>query len=184
MTPLQAQRLDRCIEFLRPIAQDAENKASEVYWIAARNADPDQGPSYCGDCGGKLVDKLNAEHPEHEYLLDGGWGYESDSCEMCDECGLHLRCTLSDHGVDQELSHWAANRISVRDKHASTTAWFLLLVLECAYMGTPDEVTWLKEYQLDRLKSIQRDVHRLTRRIDAMRKRRESTKGESTNGTE
>lgn len=179
MTPAQAQRLDRCIKFLEPVAADAERKASEVYWISARNADPDQGSSYCGDCGGKLVDKLNAENPDHEYLLDGGWGYESGSCEICDKCGLHLRCTLTDCGVDQELDHWMSVRIDLRGKHASTTAWFLLLILECAYMGNLAEARWLKDHQIARAKRIQQNIHLLTRRIDAMRKRRESTKGES-----
>lgn len=178
MTPVQQQRLDRCIEFLRPIAQDAENTASEVYWIGARNADPDQGPSYCGDCGGKLVDKLNAENPDGEYLLDGGWGYESDGCEVCDKCGLHLRCSLSDCGVDQELDHWSASRIDLRGKHASTTAWFLLLTLECAYMGDLTDIPWLHGHEIDRAKRIQTSVHRLIRRIDAMRARR-SIKKES-----
>lgn len=178
MTPIQQQRFDRCIEFLRPIAQKAADEASEVYWIAARNADPDQGPSYCRACADALVDKLNAEHPDHEYLRDGGWGYEADTQEICEQCGIHLSCTLTEHGIEQELDHWSRYRIDLKGKHASVRAYFLLNTLECAYMGNADDAPWLHGYKLDRAKAIQREVHRLTRRVDGIRSRAACARGE------
>ena len=168
MTDAQQQRLDRCIEFLRTIAKPADDEASEVHWIGARNADPDQGPSYCQKCCDELVDKMNAEHPEHEYLRDGGWGCPSDGSECCDVCGRQLRVQLTDQGVSSELDNWNGCRIKLRGKQASYIAFDLLAVLETAYMGSLENCPWLHDYQLAMIKNNQRDIHRLARRIDGI----------------
>lgn len=171
MTELQQQRFDRCVTFLRALSQAADNEACEVHWLAARNADPDQGPSYCRECCNALVEKGNSEHPDHEYLRDGGWGYVADGTECCDTCGKQLRCTLSDYGVDSELDNWEDSRLRLRGKRATYQAFDLLNVLESAYMGDVDECTWLRGHELERAKRIQKGVHRLTRRIDGIRER-------------
>lgn len=172
MTPRQQQRFDRCIDYLTPIARIVEVGAGEVHWIAARNADPDQGPSYCYECGSAKVDSLNIAHPEHEYLLDGGWGsYESDCQEFCEECGKTLRTWLTDYGVSQELENWAVSRITLRGKHAAHCAYEIMRLLECALLDDYSNMPHLKEYEIDEIKQIQRDVHRLIKRIDAIRRR-------------
>ena len=172
MTEMQAQRLARCIDFLRPIQALFAESVSEVHWVGARNADPDQGPSYCRTCCDKLVDRLNAEHPDHEYLRDGGWGYESDGHEVCDACGALLNCTLSHCGMEQELEHWESVRICLRGRYQESTAYQLLTLLECA----PLDEYWLtapgmQPYQTERIRRIRRDTHALARRIDGIRAR-------------
>ena len=171
MRDTQQQRLARCIEFLRPIAHTATEEAREAHWIGARNADPDQGPSYCRECCDALVEKLNTEHPEHEYLRDGGWGYDADGLECCDSCGKQLNVFLTSYGIEQELDNWSGSKIMLRGKRAPYLAFDLLNLLECADMRDLTSQTYLHGYQLDQAKNIQLGVHRLTRRIDAIRRR-------------
>lgn len=178
----QKQRLQRCIDFLRPLQSEFAESVSEVHWIGARNADPDQGPSYCRTCCDKRVDKLNAEHPDHEYLRDGGWGYEGDGLEICDDCGTHLNCTLSHYGVNSELDHWEAARIDLRGKHRAATAFELLLILES---GSLDDY-WLsapgmRQHEVDRIRAIHRDANALARRIDRMRQRAQAQPQKDSN---
>ena len=167
MRESQKQRIQRCIDFLRPLQSEFAESLSEVYWLGARNADPDQGPSYCRDCCDTHVDRLNAEHPDHEYLRDGGWGYEADTPEICDDCGAFLNCTLTHCGVASELEHWANARIALRVRYQASTAFELLLILESGSL----EDYWLsaphmQPYEVRRIKLIHRGVHALTRRID------------------
>lgn len=180
ITETQKQRLARCKDFLRAMQSSFYESVSEVHWIGARNADPDQSPSYCRACCDKLVDKLNTENPSHEYLRDGGRGYEADCIEVCDECGALLNCTLTHCGVEQELEHWAGARIDLRGKYRESTAYQLLTLLDCA----PLDDYWIdppgmQPYQIDRISRSRRDTHRLTLRIDSIRSRaqKEATHG-------
>ncbi|WEE79412.1 hypothetical protein LZ683_08660 [Comamonas testosteroni] len=168
MRESQKQRLDRCIKFLRPIAQPAEDAAGEVHWLGARNADPDQGPSYCYECCSAEVHRLNEQHPDHEYLVDGGWGYTSDGVELCDKCNKTLRVNLSDYGVASEIDNYLSLPRIKLDSHS---AYDILNILECAYMGNADDAPWLRGYELERVKGIQKSVHQLTHRIDRTRLR-------------
>lgn len=170
MRQSQKQRLQRCIDFLRPLQSEFAESVSEVYWLGARNADPDQGPSYCRSCCEKHVDRLNSQHPEHEYLRDGGWGYEADGLEICDDCDAFLNCTLTHFGVASELDNWERARIDLRGKHKAATAFQLLLILES---GSMDDY-WLSApgmlpYEVERIQIIHREAHALTRRIDRIR---------------
>lgn len=171
MTDLQQQRLDRCIAYLQPIAKQADDECGEVHWIAARNADPNQGPSYCRECCDELVGQMNDANPDHEYLRDGGWGYDGSHFECCDKCGKNLRVNLDDCGVEQAIEDYGHRRLRLHGKHATYQAHDLLCVLECAFMGDVDECPWLRGYQAERAKANQAGVHRLTRRIDAIRAR-------------
>lgn len=166
MRESQKQRLERCIKFLRPIAQPAEDAAGEVHWLGARNAAPDQGPSYCYECCSAEVDRLNEQNPGHEYLVDGCWGYTSDGVEFCDKCGKTLRVNLSDYGVASEIDNYLS---LPRIKLNSHSAYDILNILECAYMGDLSNAPWIKGYEMERAKETQKCVHQLTRRIDKTR---------------
>ena len=172
MRKSQEIRLQRCVDYLRPLQSELSESLSEVYWLGARNADPDQGPSYCRDCCDKHVDRLNAAHPNHEYLRDGGWGYVADTPEICDDCGAFLNCTLTHEGVSSELEYWANARIALRGKHQAATAFQLLLILES---GSLDDYwlnsTHLSPYEVKRIQLIHREAHGLTQRIDRIRQR-------------
>lgn len=170
MSPTQDARYRRSIEFLRPIARPVEETIGHVRWLDARETDTDQGPSYCTECGDKEIEKLNAAHPEHDYFLAGGYGYESDGQEFCDCCGCFLHTSLTDCGIESELEHFDGQRLSLRGEHAASNAYSLLRILECVWLGDPS--SYLTGYGLDRAKKNQRDVHKLTRRIDGIRMRR------------
>lgn len=179
-TEVQKLRMERCIGFLRPLQASFSETISETHWVGARNADPDQGSSYCRACCDKLVEQLNAKHPEHEYLRDGGWGSDSDSQEICEECGDFLACSLTEYGIGQELDHWSRARVTLHGRYAATTAFQLLQILESECLND----YWLTapgkhQYQIDSIRRIHRDTHALTRRIDAIRDR--ATKKEASN---
>ncbi|APW37669.1 hypothetical protein RD110_11075 [Rhodoferax koreense] len=164
-------KMQRCLEFLRPIALPAEKKADHAHWIAARNADPEQGEDYCRACCQKEVDRLNAENPDGEYLVDGGWGSESDTSGVCSGCGEPLHVGLTEHGVSSELEHFERHRINLRGTHAPYTAFYLVATLESAFIGDVDKCSWLRGHQADHVKRNQQGVRKLLRRIDAIRGR-------------
>lgn len=170
-------RSERCLEFLRPIAHQVLAEEDDVFWIDACNVDVDQHGSYCRKHGTALVEKLNAEHPEHEYMLCRGYSYESDSQEMCEECGKYLHTCLTDYGVDQDLDYVEGCRLGLRGKHAPWRAYMLIRVIECG--PDPDgDYEFLRGvwgHRPDDLRERQQRIRRLTRRIDAARRSKEGT---------
>nr|WP_312374903.1 hypothetical protein [Delftia acidovorans] len=163
------ERLQRCREFLQPLAQPAEDKAGAMHWIAALNADPDQSVSYCRECCRAEVARLNEQNPDHEYLVDGGWDTTSDGFDACDKCGKTLIVNLTDYGVAQELDYYlSGKRIVLKPE----SAYEILRVLESAYMGDLSRATWMKDYEIAKAKELQKSVHCLTRRLDRIRRRR------------
>lgn len=90
------------------------------YWLGGD--DVDQGPSYCTQCAEKQVTAGNAQ------FVDGGWLTEHDGCCHCDTCGQLLDYTLTDHGVESEIYHFAENPPGTD----SETIFHLLRLLEAA----------------------------------------------------
>ncbi len=91
------------------------------HWLGGDGAD--QGPSYCHDCAQIQVKAGNAE------FIDGGWPQENDGCCHCEGCGRLLDYTLTDYGVEEELSHFKGDRMR-RVMHPET-AYHLARLLEC-----------------------------------------------------
>jgi len=170
MTSIQDARYKRCIEFLRQMARPIDETVGHVHWLDARETDTDQGPSYCAACGSKEIEKLNAAHPEHDYFLAGGYGYESDGQEFCECCGCFLHTLLTDCGIESEVENFNGVRLNLRGKWVADEAYSLLRIFECICFGDPG--TYLREYQRERVKKNQRDVHKLAKRIDGIRTRR------------
>lgn len=90
------------------------------HWLGGDGAD--QGPSYCRDCASKLVAAGEAE------FVDGGWMQDNDGCCLCEECGRLLDYTLTDYGVEEELSHFKSVRL--RGAMSPELAYQLSRVLE------------------------------------------------------
>lgn len=55
--------------------------------------------SPCWDAPRKAVEWNKA-------AVNGGWTGESDTLRHCENCGKSLYIHLTDHGVEEELSHW------------------------------------------------------------------------------
>jgi len=125
--------LDETLVWLGGIAAPVAETASYVHWLNARNADTDQGNSYCRDCCDTQVKKLNAKHPKLEYFRDGGWPTDADHPEFCCECGATLDCSLTTHGVEYELDQYEKERLTLRGKHAPYFAYNAYQILEGSY---------------------------------------------------
>ena len=90
------------------------------HWLGGE--DVDQGPSYCFDCANKIVAAGKAE------FVDGGWPQDNDGCCHCEDCGRLLAYTLTDYGVEEELSHFKGDRL--RRAMSPELAYHLARVLE------------------------------------------------------
>lgn len=66
----------------------------------------DESESYCRDCAEKEIERLSAESPEEEFILDGGWGEENDSQPFCATCGAALRSSFTTYACESELDHF------------------------------------------------------------------------------
>lgn len=129
----QAEVTDEAVHlWLRDMSRPLVATMSYVHWINARNANTDQGLSYCKCCAQKIVEQSNAANPDHEYFVDGGWSTESDVPEHCDDCGETLDCHLTTCGLEYELDHFEAHRIALRGKHAAYVAYSMTQILEAA----------------------------------------------------
>jgi hypothetical protein len=113
----------RLTELLAPLAAKCETWP--LHWVG----NGDEGESYCRDCCEKEVARLEAENPEGDYFVDGGWGGEEDGCAFCsnDECGRLLECSYTNYGVESELEHFAGPDTEVTTPQS---AYLMTRVLE------------------------------------------------------
>jgi len=94
-------------EWLRPVA--AKAKTENLCWISTVTGYSDE--EYCRDCADvKVAELISAGADPEGTHVDGGWGGgQSDSPERCETCGIILETTLTDYGVEEELSHFSSN---------------------------------------------------------------------------
>lgn len=78
------------------ILDQREAQLELPYWFTE-----DESPSYCELC-------IKAIKPDAEWIEDyaGGYNCESDGSVICEHCGKGLQYTLTDYGVEQEMSHF------------------------------------------------------------------------------
>lgn len=73
---------------------------ADPYWLS----NDDCGYTYCRKCALKVLKAT----PGAE--LDGGFHFESDSCEHCETCGKPLDYTLTNTGASAEMDHYSKVR--------------------------------------------------------------------------
>lgn len=118
------------LQWLEPIAKPVADEAEPARWIAARYADPDQGPDWCTACAVEEVERLNALNPEHEYFVDGGWDVQTDVPPICEKCGKSLTSDFTKHAIEYETEHWLRHRVTLRGARAAEQAFRFTQVLE------------------------------------------------------
>lgn len=114
----RASTVDALVRRLEAIAHQID--VPYPHWLGGQNAD--QGPSYCLECAQKHVAAGDAE------FVDGGWQQDNDGCCHCEDCGALLDYTLTECGVEDELSYFRSARL--RRKLAPETAYHLSRLLE------------------------------------------------------
>jgi hypothetical protein len=96
------------MERLAPIA--AKVRTKRLYWIETPDGTlvSNNGFCWCQDCGSAKVRNLRRHDRKNreDYFLDGGWGSEEDGPQFCCCCGVRLRCTLTEHGAQEEIWHF------------------------------------------------------------------------------
>lgn len=130
MTATERDLLDTVLRWLEPIAEPAAKDSEPSRWIAARNADPDQASNWCTHCATKEVARLNALHPDHEYIVDGGWSTTTDVPPICEGCGKSLVGVFTEHAIEYETEHYLAHRLTLRGRFRHERAFRLTQVLE------------------------------------------------------
>lgn len=74
-----------------------------MHWFLTEDGD-DSDENYCYACIMKL--KPEAKNGE-DYTWYGTCWSEEDGCEHCTECGVLLRYTLTEYGLQNELEHYS-----------------------------------------------------------------------------
>lgn len=146
----RTQRIYAVAKWLAPIAAPVEANAEFSRWIGARNADPEQSEDYCTACARTEVARLNALHPEHEYLVDGGWGSSTDCPPACCKCGVCLDDHLSEYAIEEEIEHYASNAICLRGERAAPSAFRFRQMLLSGNFQKNDPASWKFFRKLER----------------------------------
>ena len=136
------ERVNAVLNWLRPLAAPVAAEAEFARWISARHADTEQSESWCTACATAEVERLNSTHPEHEYLVDGGWGSETDTPRYCCKCGKTLSDHLTSYGIKYEVDHYSRYTVGLRGKHAAEKAFRFMEVFESASFDAKDSDTW------------------------------------------
>lgn len=76
------------------------------YWITSDSDHIDAAESWCYECAEKEIARLKAAHPGDEFILDGGWGSESDGQAFCESCGKILENSFTDYACEEEIAHF------------------------------------------------------------------------------
>jgi hypothetical protein len=111
--PREKFSIDALLRRLNRLSRDVESRA--LYWL---NPD-DSCANYCRECAVKLV-------TEKVELDGGGGGHECDAQEFCETCGVHLECSFTNYGVEEEID--AATQMDEIDK---SMAWTLARIIDC-----------------------------------------------------
>lgn len=84
----------------------------DCYWVYG----DDSGFNYCLECCEAKVEEIKSKRRKADVQVDGGWCTEHDSPPSCETCGMGLRGSLTNYGVDQELEHFIEYWPAAEDK--------------------------------------------------------------------
>ena len=73
---------------------------SPEYWIKESG---DESVGFCRACAEKELARLLEEDPGGEYMIDGGYGWKSESIDFCDTCGIAMDNSLLNSGCEEEI---------------------------------------------------------------------------------
>lgn len=147
----RAARVRAVLNWLDPIAAPVAAEAEFSCWIVAGNADPDQSEDWCTACARSEVARLNAEHPEHEYLVDGGWGSSTDVPPYCCKCGKTLDDFLTKYAIECEVDHYSQHPVGLRGKSGPQRAFRYIQMLSSGDFDFADTNAWSFFRKLERM---------------------------------
>ncbi len=122
----------------------------------------DDSESYCYECCGKEVERLEKKYPEEDFFIDGGWGIDGDYTPICKDCEKQLINDFTNSACKEEVEHFldcgfdiecGADCLSVL-KIISSAGW---------EHRTSDKKDFLYNYCLPAV--FYEDLHKLCRQI-------------------
>jgi hypothetical protein len=154
----RAVRVSAVIDWLRPFARPVETQAENVRWIAARNIRAtDQAEDWCTACARAEVERLNDLNPEHEYVVDGGWGSPADCPPACCKCGITLKGEFTEYAIEEEVEHYSNHAVGLRGKYAAERAFRFIQVLTSPCFKEADADTWRFFCKVERMQKRRGD---------------------------
>lgn len=147
----RAARVAAVLDWLRPIAAPVAAEAEFSRWISARNAAPDQSDDWCTACARAEVERLNAEHPGHEYLVDGGWESSTDVPPCCCKCGKTLDDYLTGYAIEAEADHYSRHSVGLRGQHGPDRAFRFAQMLSSGDFDVSDTAAWKFFRKIERM---------------------------------
>lgn len=89
------------------------------YWI--RGCAEEDWCRACGLVAARHLRRRAKRGEKQNYILDGGYcGGDEDGCTRCAGCGCLLHYTLTDYGVENELSHFISHWNPIGPIHPET----------------------------------------------------------------
>lgn len=147
----RVERVDAVVSWLRPFAAPVASEAEFARWISARNADPEQSESWCTRCAKVEVDRLNNLHPDAEYLVDGGWGSDTDNPRYCCKCEKTLSDHLTRYAIGEEVDHYSRHSVRLRGSCSAERAFRFIEVFESQNFDADDKESWLFFRKVERM---------------------------------
>ena len=141
------QRIMATQKWLCEVAKPVADKAEFSRWLNANNADTDQAEDWCTDCATAEVDRLNAENPDGDYFVDGGWGCRADTPPCCHRCGKPLDDHLPSAGIEYEMDHYSRHHV----KATPGAAHGFCQMLASSDFDEKDPMHWKFFLRLERL---------------------------------
>ncbi len=108
-----------------------ETEIVTSYWLeGSSSVEVDQSLNYCKPCADRKVVELGSERLGGAYVYARGNfdGNDSDTSCSCEECGKDLKYSLTEHGLETELSHFSDRTFDIGSEGE---CYALRSILEC-----------------------------------------------------
>ena len=152
---LSEDECNRIESLIAPLAGQYETKPE--HWLHGH----DEGLSYCPACALAEIARLQSDHPDREYDLDGGWGIEGDGLEYCEICEHPLNNHLTRYGAECELEAFEEEGFDLTSQYQ---CYALSRILDSHGFGPYADLPG-SPFQLQQRHEFYRRLHALCRSI-------------------
>lgn len=115
-------RITRLLQYCLERSSGVESKY--MRWLVSDAGKCSEG-FYCVDC--VKIQRYVERHRKSGLTDIDGWdeSFYEDSQRFCERCGVVLECSLTKHGIDEEVRHLTEDATSLHDTDCWTIARFL-----------------------------------------------------------
>jgi hypothetical protein len=151
---LTQEQIDKCTKLFEEGASRV--KTWPDHWIHYFGDSIDYSIDYCYECAKKHIEVLRKEYPDEEFVIDGGWGSESDGFVFCEDCGRLLDTSVL--GCDDELAYFMEYGIE-----GDLNLYSMNEVINSGGWDLPTGRTWRNDRERESKVRYYKDLHEVCR---------------------